>query len=740
VLVDASGDLSGEPARSIDESGQILGRLTEPLFPGPGRFRVELPIAPSASDVDLDNDGAPDPGVKVYALRVASNLIGDSYLQQLEQYANLASILKDIASGDILEGTILVHAPDGEQSFPAAPGADGIWFTGDDPTAPLPAGYTVVSMDREGSVTFDRSSEVAMSPLEAPASASPDFSDQGILESYGSLIDLLAERYAYTELRGLDWEGIRADYLSRVEEADADGDYSEYYFALTDLALSLGDGHVSVGAYGNVDAYQAGLERYTEQVEGNVGSSVIAVSDEERPEDGVGGRIVVLRVGEDTPASEAGWVPGTEILSVNGAPIADHLASRPLFQSGGTEQARLLQRTVVALSSPLGETITVGYRLPGSTDVLTATMVSGRYETGAPPETGETSTTPVAYEQVGDFAVLRWSDFIGYVLPKIYVLQEALAVVGDQPSAGVILDLRGNSGGWATLYQTMASHFFSKDEPMATHVFDWWRYDEEEGRHVRDYALDLFLSAPEEALAYTGPVAILIDGNCGSACEYFSQHLQVLGRATVIGQYVSKGAGGFIDRAKLPGGLDFTYTVGRTTFAGTEEPNLEAKGVTPDVWVPVTLETEQAKARGEDPVMDAAVRSLTEIVAQIGADSLPGKTWQWTQTGDVASGSVTTIENGVRYTLVFAENGDLVVRADCDEITGTYTLGEDDGILTIEIDEGAVTACGGASRGPQLVRDLNAARAFTFADGRLAIVSAGENGSVMLGFEPVSGD
>lgn len=62
----------------------------------------------------------------------------------------------------------------------------------------------------------------------------------GILESYHALIDLLAARYAYTDLRGLDWSTIRATWLPRVEAADAADDLTAYYAAISALALRSG--------------------------------------------------------------------------------------------------------------------------------------------------------------------------------------------------------------------------------------------------------------------------------------------------------------------------------------------------------------------------------------------------------------------------------------------------------------------------------------------------------------------
>ncbi|MEZ4660088.1 MAG: hypothetical protein R2911_21230 [Caldilineaceae bacterium] len=232
VLLDMTNVLSGRPEVFVPKDGQILGLLTESLFPGPGQFRLNLPFTPTGATLDVDNDGEEDAGVQIFALQVASNLFNDSYLEQLEQATGLGTYLTDVATGALTQGTFLVYAPDAEQGFPAAIGADGLWFTEDDPTVALPAGYTVATLTPDGMVTFDRSAEGVMNTIERAEVASPDFSDQGILESFNSLIDVLAKRYAWTDLRGLDWEQIRQAYLPEVEAADAKDDMPAYFVLL----------------------------------------------------------------------------------------------------------------------------------------------------------------------------------------------------------------------------------------------------------------------------------------------------------------------------------------------------------------------------------------------------------------------------------------------------------------------------------------------------------------------------
>jgi len=66
----------------------------------------------------------------------------------------------------------------------------------------------------------------------------------------------------------------------------------------------------------------------------------------------------------------------------------------------------------------------------------------------------------------------------------------------------------------------------------------------------------------------------------------------------------------------LPGGLSFTYPYTGVVFADTNDLVLEAKGVGPDVRVPVTLESEAARIAGEDPVLAAGVETLKKLAAE----------------------------------------------------------------------------------------------------------------------------
>ena len=125
-------------------------------------------------------------------------------------------------------------------------------------------------------------------------------------------------------------------------------------------------------------------------------------------------------------------------------------------------------------------------------------------------------------------------------------------------------------------------------------------------------------SAPQPDLYWGGPVVVLVDQNCASSCEFFTQFLQTNDRVTVVGQYATSGAGAPINRVAMPYGIIFQYTKGRAYFAGTDEMNLEAKGVVPDVRVPVTEESAAALVAGEDPVLAAGLQSAERTGRQGG--------------------------------------------------------------------------------------------------------------------------
>ncbi len=333
---------------------------------------------------------------------------------------------------------------------------------------------------------------------------------------------------------------------------------------------------------------------------------------------------------------------------------------------------------------------------------------------------------PIDFSSVGGVAIVSWRNFSDHMLSKIAVLEEALQIEAETGSTGMILDLRGNGGGLVELYQVMASYFFEEDDPMPEQLFDVWEYDTDAGEFVTLLAIDRTLHSPRPSLAFTGPLVVLIDQGCASSCEYFTQHLQRLGRAVVVGQHASLGAGGFIDRIAMPEGITFQYTAARTTFLHTTEPNLEAAGVVPDVRVPVTLEALAAIRSGEDPVMDAAF----DVIAELSDPRLKliATPWVWTMAATVDLEEI-EIDAPESYEVNFSEDGSYTMQADCNRVTGEWTL--QDSMLTMTPGPATLALCPEPSRGEAFSRIMTSSNAIDFNGGELFIVVEGDEYRVL---------
>ena len=116
---------------------------------------------------------------------------------------------------------------------------------------------------------------------------------------------------------------------------------------------------------------------------------------------------------------------------------------------------------------------------------------------------------------------------------------------------------------------------------------------------------------PRVELQYSDPVVVLVGPNCASACEFFSYDMTINDRATIVGQYPSDGAGGSVEQFLMPEDLIVQMTIGRAVDA-QGNIHLEGKGVVPTVKVPVTIETLQKQANGEDVVLAAAEKAISQ--------------------------------------------------------------------------------------------------------------------------------
>jgi heat shock protein HslJ len=120
------------------------------------------------------------------------------------------------------------------------------------------------------------------------------------------------------------------------------------------------------------------------------------------------------------------------------------------------------------------------------------------------------------------------------------------------------------------------------------------------------------------------------------------------------------------------------------------------------------------------PVIAFADQPEPRVPAQVppATPTLAGATWQWEGTrGD--DGSSVAVADPTRYTIQFQAGGTLAIRADCNNVLGSYTASASQ--LTIELGPSTLVACPPDSQADQFLAALAQVSSYSFDGGSLQL-------------------
>ena len=363
---------------------------------------------------------------------------------------------------------------------------------------------------------------------------------------------------------GLDWKAVHDELRPKIDKAET---MDQARAIMRDMLGRLKQTHFGIlpaDVYNDVDDAAKG--------EGSTGIDVRVLD----------GQVVVTTIDPGSPAEKAGVKSGWAIASVNDRPLAPLLER--LKKDPTIHELQLTRVMQARLSGSVGGNLKVAF-LDGANQTKTIDLALATPR-GESAKFGNLPAMHVWFEskKLGNTGYIRFNVFLNLV--------RVMSSFGDAVAScakcdGIIIDLRGNPGGIGGMAMGMAGYLVdTPDQQLGT-------------MHLRDSKLNFVINP--RAGVFTGPVAILVDGNSASTSEILAGGLKDLGRARVFGEKSAAAAlPSVIER--LPNGDGFQYAMANYISKGGKP--LEGLGVEPDAEVHLNR---AALLAGHDPVVDAAL-------------------------------------------------------------------------------------------------------------------------------------
>jgi len=258
------------------------------------------------------------------------------------------------------------------------------------------------------------------------------------------------------------------------------------------------------------------------------------------------GRFTIVTPIPGSPAEEAGLRTGDVILAADGVELTGMVGDQALDLIRG----------------PAGTSVTLTIERDGEPEPFdveverrSITLPSVVYE-------------PVAAGRVAHIAIGIFGD------NTTAQLDEALRRARAEGVRGIVLDLRGNGGGWVTAARETIGRFVPEERGPAL-------YEDSSPDEGNELTSESIVGGGEEFFEL--PLAVLIDGSSASSAEIVAGALRDYGRATLVGEPTfGKGS---VQRVH-----DFEDgSSARITFARWLTPNKQPipdEGLQPDLVVP----------------------------------------------------------------------------------------------------------------------------------------------------------
>ncbi len=273
------------------------------------------------------------------------------------------------------------------------------------------------------------------------------------------------------------------------------------------------------------------------------------------------GFLTVIAPLKGSPAERAGIKKGDKILKIDNATTSEMTVDKALYLIRGK----------------VGEPVNLLLYRDGVKEPFTVKVVRDVIQ-----------VPTIDTEKKGDVFIIR---LYGFPATGAELFRGALREFAQSGSTKLVLDLRGNPGGYLEVAVDMASWFLPQGKVVVS--------EEEKGGIGQVYR-----SKGYNVFGDNFHFVILADGGSASAAEILAGALQQHGVATLVGTKTF-GKGSVQELVPITADTSLKVTIARwITPNGT---NLSAGGLEPDVKIDMTKEDIE---KGRDPQLDKAIEIL----------------------------------------------------------------------------------------------------------------------------------
>jgi carboxyl-terminal processing protease len=272
------------------------------------------------------------------------------------------------------------------------------------------------------------------------------------------------------------------------------------------------------------------------------------------------GRLMIVNTFKEQPAEQAGLRRGDIVIQVDDTPIKN----------------MSIYEAITLIRGPADIPVRLTILREGQ-ESFEVEIIRARID--IPVIESEMKEDGIAYVQLLDFST-----------DASVKLAEATEELLDQNPKGLILDLRGNPGGWLHEAILATGVYLPSNELVLT-------------ERMKD-GTEREFETTERPVAPDIPMVVLVDGGSASASEIVAGALQDHDRAVLIGEKTF-GKGSVQLPHELSNGAELRITIAR--WFTPNDRAIHGEGLEPDITVELTLDDMDAEL---DPQLDRAIEYL----------------------------------------------------------------------------------------------------------------------------------